>query len=165
MPRRIFAVDPGTRLCAWACFEEDGKGQVGLVRSVLATLEERTAEMAGNLYPLACKYQANEIVIEMPRVYRTSKQKGDPNDIVDLAYVTGGVNTVLCAIEGLTHAVAPTPREWKGTIPKHIHHQRIRAQVPEVIQAVDKIPNSLQHHVWDAVGMALWALGKDVNEC
>ena len=160
MSRRIFAVDPGTRLSAWAVFEEDGKGQIGLVRSVAETLPERVAEMAGALYIEAVKYKATEIVVEMPRVYRTGRQKGDPNDIVDLAFAAGGVSVILSAIENLTHSVTPTPREWKGTIPKKIHHARLRAQVPEVIQAIDQIPKSLQHNVWDAIGLALWALGK-----
>lgn len=164
MSRRIFAVDPGTRLSAWAVFEEDGKGQIGLTRSVAESLPERVSEMAGALYAVAAKYQATEIIVEMPRVYRTGKQKGDPNDLVDLAFAAGGIAVILSAIEGLTHVVIPYPREWKGTIPKNIHHARLRMQVPEVVQAIDQIPKSLQHNVWDAVGLALWGLGKgDIN--
>ena len=57
----------------------------------------------------------------------------------------------------------PTALEWKGSVPKRIHHDRIAAKLsPDeravVAEAAVRHAASLLHNVWDAVGLGLWGL-------
>jgi len=57
----------------------------------------------------------------------------------------------------------PIPSEWKGTIPKVKHQQRIRQASAEYGQTLQDhhfpgIPPSLREHCVDALGLCLWLL-------
>ena len=63
-------------------------------------------------------------VIEKPKIYPARNSKGDPNDLITLALQVGGYRDVLKHL-GIASVVLMEPREWKGTIPKEIHHARV----------------------------------------
>jgi hypothetical protein len=97
------------------------------------------------------------VVVELPQVYPGSKSKGDPNDLIRLAFVAGrwvgagvGVETV-------------KPRQWKGTIKKEVMLRRILSKLTDeelaMLKAL-KLPKSKEKEVIDAVGIGLWKLGR-----
>lgn len=99
-------------------------------------------------------------VVELPQVYRQSKMKGDPNDLIRLAFDAGR------RVERLADIVETfKPSEWKGQVPKEIHHPRILAELyererDEYAYCVRNVPKSYQHNVLDAVGLGLWYVKK-----
>ncbi len=98
------------------------------------------------------------LVGEFPMVYQ--RGKGDPDDILALAYTLGRLAQLTKTPVCLYH-----PKTWKGTTPKDVHHARMREQLPpawlEVLERDTKnIPKSLHHNLWDAVGLAAWIVEK-----
>lgn len=98
-------------------------------------------------------------VLEIPRVYPTAKQPGDPNALISIAAVTGawGCEAVRrnpgCALY-LRH-----PSAWKG----HIDKKVVRLRVLEALRVLDAqidyalaaVPSSLRHNAIEAIGLAL----------
>ena len=99
----------------------------------------------------------DRIVIEIPQVYRLEHSKGDPGDLIELAFCAGMV----------VGRIRPTtlqkvlPREWKGQLPKRVTEHRARAvlTVSEMAR-VPKVPKGLAHNLWDAIALGLWSLGR-----
>lgn len=105
----------------------------------------------------------NTIVFEKPQIYRASRSKGDPNQLIGLAGVA-------MAVVGLFHqespvaVYSPTPAEWCGQLPKATkgsakaspRAQRILSRLSSEELAL--VPD--QHDVIDAVGLGLWRLGR-----
>lgn len=95
----------------------------------------------------------SDLVIEIPQVYRGRLQKGDPNDLVDLAFSAGQF------AKGFEHVKKIRPREWKKQVPKKIMMKRIldKLTIRELEVLADKATN---HNFVDAVGIGLWYLGR-----
>lgn len=98
-----------------------------------------------------------DLVIEVPQVYVAGRSKGDPDDLLELAGVDGAITTLLRPgkIAGFK------PREWKGQVPKEIHHARVLRKLNEAETAVlerANVPPSLRHNVVDAVALGVWFL-------
>jgi hypothetical protein len=101
-----------------------------------------------------------DVWIERPVVYPHSPVR--PNDLITLALDAGrwaGIYEA-CGVEA--HFV--TPAEWKGQVPKAIHHARIwgvlSAEAQEVVEkGCRKLAPSKRHNVLDAVGLGLWVRG------
>ncbi len=89
------------------------------------------------------------LVIERMQVYRGAGAKGDAADLIDLSVLCG---TVLGAIYH-SACYMPVPAQWKGQVPKPIHHRRIRKEHPG-------IPQGVSEDAMDAAGLALWGLKK-----
>ena len=83
------------------------------------------------------------------QVYRQLQQKGDPNDLIALA-ILGGALLNLAAL----HREMPTPRVWKGAVPKKIHHQRLRADHRWIGT------QQINADTLDAIGLALYGVKK-----
>jgi len=93
------------------------------------------------------------VVCEVPQIYPMEKWKGDPNDLIDVAVVAG-----MHLAKGLRQVMV-RPREWKGSVPKTIHNNRVLTQLDPLKKAmVDVIPKTLRHNVVDAIGLGLWYL-------
>lgn len=50
------------------------------------------------------------------------------------------------------------PGEWKGHVPKGIHHRRVNRSLRPAELAI--MPASAEHDAWDAVGIGLFALAR-----
>lgn len=99
------------------------------------------------------------VVVELPQVYTRGSSKGDPNDLVDLAFSAGRL------VGNATNLRTVRPREWKGQLPKNVHHARVRKALSAAELAVldaCNVPVSKRHNVLDAVGLGLWALRRAV---
>ena len=97
------------------------------------------------------------ICVEGQQIYRSEKSKGNPNDMIRVAQVAGGMLWALVCESGATAYEIPLPRAWKGATPKAIHHERLKRDYPQWIDPVAaETTKSKQHHVWDAVGLLEW---------
>lgn len=138
----ILAVDPGVKACGMAWFTDDGK----LYRA--------------EYLPAACCTSGGiptELVIEMPRIYPGSgQQKGDLNDLLNLAMIVGQV---------VSWANAPTsrivyPAQWKGQVPKKVMTNRILTKLSVEESAAIVRVGAKDHNTIDAVGIGLWHFGR-----
>ncbi len=123
-----------------------------------------------------------DVVIERPRIY--PHDKPDPNDILTLAIRAGEWGGVYRSHANVRYV---TPSEWKGSVPKAIHHARLVTKLSSdetaLIQTVFRsgyrslkvrkimdrleappvplpMPKGKQHNVLDAVGIGLFAVGR-----
>lgn len=102
-----------------------------------------------------------QLVIELPQVYKSSHQVGsktrtDPQDLIELAAVVGGITADLDV-----ETTVMLPFEWKGQVPKEIMHDRARKRLSAEELAVISLPRaSLAHNVWDAVSLFLKHVGR-----
>lgn len=112
------------------------------------------------------------IAIETPQLYGGGKNKADPADLINLALVSGAAGHLFGRLYPAADIGYVVPRDWKGQVPKHIHHQRIcealgmnysmdgKRVIPrwhDHVRVLGSITPSKAQHVLDAVGLAMWA--------
>lgn len=158
-------IDPGVRACGVAI--EYGprephfarpRLQAFLVRSDFKTAVARGLDMSTRVRARVEAAGEVKLCVEGQQFYGTERSKGDPNQLIELALVSGLLIGALCFDCEIAH---PLPRQWKGTIKKDIHHDRLRRDHPQWIEPVESdTPKSMQHHVWDAVGLLEWMKGR-----
>lgn len=153
---RLLAIDPGKKFLAYAIFEDGRLVEVdGIEAEKLSHLAMR---ISFKFRPMAEDF--DELVVEFPQVYRQTQQKGDPNDLLFLSMVSGFVIQELFLTPQID---LPSPKIWKGTVPKSIHNERILSQLDEAESALfdqTKVPTGKRHNLIDAVGIGLWKLNK-----
>lgn len=143
----VLSIDPGVRRVAFAIFSAGV-----LRRAVLLNIDGDAGLYALPSAPL-------DVVIEMPRVYPVSRQKGDPNDLLRLARVVGRLQEHYLREGKVVHLVEP--RTWKGTLAKEAMTERIRGRLaPAELARMAPVAKSLEHNVLDAVGLGLHVLGR-----
>ena len=162
----VVAVDPGLRGCGVAVFR---LGQLVHARYVHNTA---SSTLRGPLAHAAMALEVRQnvtgvapgalLVIEFPMVYPAMNQKGDQNDILEVAGVASAVAAML-NVRG--YAVRHyRPREWKGTIKKEVMTRRIQSRLADVeTLAIVRESATLDHNTLDAVGIGLAFLGR-LNE-
>lgn len=102
--------------------------------------------------------RCHKVTIELPEIYQRQGQwKGNPNDLILLARVVGATELYFRYLADAI--VTVLPKEWKGNIPKDVCARRIRKKLsPNEIRRIELPSNAgLDHNVWDAVGIGLWA--------
>ena len=162
MTPRFLAVDPGLRCTGWALFEDGRLVACGAVKS---DPRQPAAEVAGLVAKRLLAYgaEATAAVVELPQVYRSSRSKGDPNDLVAVATIAGAVAAQA------DRAVYVSPHQWKGSVPKaaqlsrYIVHRRNEKALDDAGCAAYRSglapwAASLRHNIADAVGIGLYAL-------
>jgi hypothetical protein len=141
--KRWTSIDPGCT--GWAWWE----GQ----RLVACGVEEDVDAVAVR----------GDLVIEKPQIYRASKSKADPNDLITLAIQVGRY------VERARHAgmtaTLVTPAEWKGQVPKDVIVPRILAALNEGERAIATrvslgIAKGKVHNMVEAIGIGLHACGR-----
>lgn len=144
----LLTIDPGKKSVGWAEFSDKKLSNCGLVSVTWHDL----------LGQIPCMY-ITHIVIEVPQVYQQRLLKGDPNYLIDVSLVAGGI----AARSGLRKPEFIRPRVWKGNVPKDIMTKRIvdhmDADEFDIFEAID-VPKGLQHNVLDAIGIGLWKVGR-----
>ncbi len=92
-------------------------------------------------------------VIEHMRIYSGPQQKGDQNDLLDLAYLEGKLD------EGDVRLVPA--RTWKGNVPKDIMQTRIEKKLLALGVDLSGLPRAKEKKgsVLEAAGIALWVMG------
>lgn len=95
--------------------------------------------------------------IEAPVIYPRSKAR--PADIMNLCRQAGEWFGTYRTLGVEAHYVEPA--EWKGQVPKDIHHARVWAVLSDdersvVTTAGNGVAPSKRHNILDAVGLGLW---------
>ena len=164
-----FFVDPGLKCCGWALFRDMYLKKAGLSRTKSATVEERTRDHCNNLTMAGLLDKADIVIIEKPQVYVQRLWKGDPNDLIDLSIVVGGI--LSCTRPTVITRVV-TPQQWKGQLPKDVTDARARRTLTKrgEMQAVDNpvvlgqpksAPDSLLNNMMDAISIGLTYLERE----
>lgn len=154
----ILSFDPGLRGTGVAVFDNKRLVKAAYVRSPEKKLRgapawQAMAEAVAKEFP--GPYQA--ILHEQMQIYRAGLQKGNPNDLLELAGVCGWI----CGLLKPPEVKSYFPREWKGQVPKEIHGRRILAALSAAEQATfQDCPKSLLHNLLDGVGIGLHYLGR-----
>jgi len=96
------------------------------------------------------------LVVEWPEIYREEKKgklrKVNPNDLLELAAVDGGL---ACALPKLERYERFTPRTWKKSYPKGDYQAAIvNALSPQERALLEQTPESLRHNVIESLGLA-----------
>lgn len=155
---RLLAFDPGLHHVGWSLLDPALKAAGLLTLGDLFTAAH--AMLCSTSWP-----DADEAVVELPRVYRRSK--ADPDDLIRLAFFAGALSC------GPWPCRVARPHDWKGNVPKvatgswdrYVIHRRIWKLLDPhecaIYQAaLDRIPARLRHNVIDAVGLGLWGVGR-----
>ena len=136
----LYAIDPGVHMCGIAVFDD-----TRLISAFYGKLPED-----GN-------YSTCELIIEMPRIYPGSgQQKGDLNDLLNLAAVVGHNEALFSALRSRR----VFPAQWKGQVPKKAMNQRILKRLSLFEAARIQSAGAKSHNVIDAVGIGLFACGR-----
>lgn len=156
----MIAIDPGRRALGWAWFEHCELRGLGLVRGKAGEGAVELAQRAAGLIRAETGLEAHHVVYERMQVYAGQRQKGDQNDLIELAEIGGGMAALLAST-----STPLRPREWKGQVPKDVLEGRVRKRLSEQELALtearlEAYPASLRHNGWDAVGIGLWACGR-----
>ena len=152
------SVDPGKKEAGIAVWEDGELACAFLARGedwdltafqAYATLLQRFPEQV---------IHGCELIIERPQIYQQKHLKGDPNDLVLLAYMAG-------AFAGYIGSFKPVlyyPREWKKQVPKKIMVERIKSKLSKDEHRRVELPRakSLHHNIWDAIGVGLFRVGR-----
>lgn len=96
-------------------------------------------------------------VVEIPQVYDYSKSKGNPNQLIRLAFDSARA----CSAISEADPWQVTPNQWKGQTPKGIVEKRVREALysTEVLAlhcGLDTCRKSWHHNIIEAVGIGLW---------
>jgi hypothetical protein len=143
----LIAIDPG-KVTGVAVFE-GGTLQSATVCSldVLSFIEDRS--------PLNRLRAAGDCVIEVPQVYPGQQQKGDQNDLINLAVTVGRYAERAAACRFKVTLVKP--REWKGQLPKDVCWKRVRETLTaQELANMAKVTKSQAHNMHDAIGLGTW---------
>jgi len=155
----LVSLDPGLRGCGVAWWNVYGElRHVAYVRN-----PEKTGDgpRAWTGYERVCLWdkRTDYFISEVPQVYRAGASKGDPDDLLQLAGVVGVFSILVSA----DVRIGVKPREWKGQVPKDVHHARlVKTLSAEDLEKINAAaPPSLRHNVLDAVGIGKWWFQKN----
>lgn len=157
---KLIAIDPGLR-CSGVAFFVNGKlERAFLARGSKAAGTQAWLDMAKAIKQECIEYaeidKFDELVLEFPQVYRSKYQKGDPNDLLQLAAVVG----VIAATGFYTKINYFLPREWKGQVTKEITEARVKKKLSkEELGRIELTKNKkLNTNIWDAIGIGIYYL-------
>lgn len=158
--RVTIGIDPGTHESGTA-YAVDGK----IVRASNMT-NDRLYEWLDDLQSSDTHDKRHRVVIEMPQTYGgRASGSSDANVLLAIARVVGRVEQ----LSRFWTFMAPTPRTWKGQVPKSIMCCRVWSHLNESERAVcdvskvsrerlahdGQVPDSATH-IMDAAGLLLW---------
>lgn len=163
----LLSVDPGVRGCGAAIFFRNllmaaayvknpvKPGPIECVKSVAFTVKGWvTARAVANLNR---DEEVSRLVLEFPQTYGGRAARGDANDLFPLAAIDGA----LAALFPRAEVTSYFPREWKSNIDPDVLIKRIESRLtPEEHARVELPAKSLQHNVFDAIGIGLAFLGR-----
>ncbi len=115
------------------------------------------------------------LVIEDQRSYKGGK---NTQSLIYLSRAAGIALSVFSQLLKPTHTLFVVPDEWKGSVPKEIHQERIVARSglpavkkgykfkiewPKPFEWARDLPATTQSHAIDALGIARWALERQAQ--
>ena len=138
---RVLGVDPGKHKCGWGVYGADGISNFGYSRP--------------HQFPPYLLFDA--VLIELPQIYTHRGSKGDPNDLIPLAFEAG---KIAYRYQHLPIATV-LPAEWKGQVPKEAMQRRLLESLPEqearqVQLEAARFLKSVQHNIYDGLMLAMY---------
>ncbi len=169
MSRSLLSIDPGIRVCGASHFQDGELRVSALVRSRCkeGNGAAEAAEMAHSIATWFVEHVGetrglDELAVEWPRMYGGRALRGDANDLIALS----GVDTGLAIIFSKARIVSYAPPEW-NTLKRNDKVEldplvnRIKGRLTEAELGRINLPaKSLEHNVWDSVGIGLHHLGR-----
>lgn len=159
-PRITVALDPGKRkmgvaICADGRLIYAGPvyvrgewSETAAVNAIQAVVDSRVPEDT----PVA------RWDLERPQVYRNT---GRASVQADVEALTRLVDRLARELRPLTEVRVHAPFAWKRSVPKPVHHRRIRHTLSEAeVKCIETDGKAAALDVWDAVGLALFAVGR-----
>lgn len=154
-PYRIVAFDPSTKSTGYAVTQINTRGNPvfvsgGAVRA--SGLVEMIAALKGLALP-----SCDVAMIERPQHYGDKTRKADHNKLSMVTLVAGA-----CAGIVNTHEVRfAYPQEWKGQVPKDVHHRRFLknldpANTKHVNHVLNRVPRTSQNDFLDALILSFY---------
>ncbi|NNB84589.1 hypothetical protein [Corallococcus exiguus] len=165
---KLVAIDPGLRHCGVALFDVSSASLfcAGLPKNPepahgalsLASWVSMAGAVQTWLRPRVLD-EPFQLIIELPRVYSAAHQRGDQNDLIQLAGVVG---TLGGALTPVAERRSVFPRDWKGTLDADAFIERIKQRLGSAEHLRVELPaaQDIHHNVWDAIGIGLHALGR-----
>lgn len=144
----FFSVDPGGKLLGWALWEGRELKSCGLSEAPKHIKEprQRAGYHRGTLQLDALQAR---VVCEQMQI-RGVLDKVRPQDLVELNLIAGHIGTEWCY-----------PSEWKGGLPEEQERARTKARLsPDELARTSHLVMKKHVHVWSAIGIGLWALGR-----
>lgn len=143
LPPEFTAIDPGKNYAAWAHWRCNG---------LLLSVGLERWEKGSKPHFDDIQYSDSDcLVIERMRIYPGAR-KEDQNDLLDVAFSAG-----LCAAQ-FQNVHQVYAQDWKGQVPKGVTVQRvIKILGYDPCAGVKK---SEAGHIYDAIGIGLWAQGR-----
>lgn len=139
----LMAIDPATSGgCGWAMFlVNDGAWELLSASTVHGTVERVSLTLAEVLTNFSGVYDIY-VVGERPQRYATKRASHKNLNALDEVLTRMQCNKTW------------TPRQWKGNVPKSVHHERIQNAV-----VLPSWTRRLDHNAMDAIALGLFALG------
>lgn len=151
------SIDPGLRHCGVALWEDKMLQESCLIVGSKPDDRLDNIEACYKMAKAVSIYKGvHTLIVEFPQAYRPKFQKGDPNDLLWLAAVVGAIATEYIPE---SNVITYLPREHKGQTPKEVIEQRVQKKLsPEELKNIVLPARSLQHNVYDAIGIGLFYL-------
>jgi len=150
---RLVTIDPGKTI-GWATFYDDRFIGADVIDA------ERLHTASHMLHNLVKAAHPDLAIIEKPQVYPQRNWKGDPNDLINVAIIAGAAAAILMQTADIAFV---KPHEWKGNRPKKIDNEytlgKMTTAERELLERCN-IPKGKLEHVLDAIGIALWQIGR-----
>jgi len=175
----FFGFDPDSQHCGVAqiTLEEIGNQQAQ-VRRVSASKISTNLGLSGSAAVLAMieqlsidhpalKYAGDPPLICTERMEQYANRTAAGNNLLMLEQVSGAWQGIWKLVYPECKLLWPYPKEWKGTVPKKIHHKRLIRKLGLTARLaarssekyhIDEFPNlkpAENYHALDAVGLAL----------
>lgn len=162
--KTVLGIDPDTQASGWVLWQGEAPLAYGLIRT------------SGRLRGYSCAAAQAEGTILLKRFLRMDPPDlvvveaqqhypGSPvnaNDLISLAACAGAlIGSVASELAPEGRILTPLPAEWKGQVPKAIHHKRLAKDLEKLQGARfdgEPIPKGRFKEVADALGLALWGL-------
>jgi hypothetical protein len=99
----------------------------------------------------------DQLALEFPTTYSGRSSEGNTNALFPLAAIDGALAALFPYAE-LMHYL---PSQWKSNVDADVMIERIKGKLTAKEHTRTKLPaKSLQHNVWDGIGVGLKFLGR-----
>jgi hypothetical protein len=179
----LVSIDPGIRGCGFALWENATLRYGAYVPSACTkdngpeaclAMAEALCNVMHARWPLYAVHEC-KVMVEWPRIYSTQAKKGDkakadPNDLLGLVGVDMAFLGMLKGpLENRFSRVYP--EQWKGQLPKEtadgsnpVMMRVLKRLSVQEKAAIAPCSRSLEHNMFDALGIGLHALGRFERE-
>lgn len=157
----ILSIDPGIRALGWAlfvpCYHGVFLAHAGLSRTKEKHLDQVIKEHVENILHRVSESD-RQVAVSVVETMQIDGRQVPPQDLLDVQAVGFAVAASLGPVRSLR------PSQWKGTLPKTVHHARIRGALEshelEILNCClgRGVPKAHWKEVLDAVGIGCYYL-------